>query len=138
MPDFIPIDHKESDADYAAMVRESIGRRLAIELLPITDPAAFIGRWRSSVTHASGPDYDIEHLNDGTLNIAFQPTDGKPGKWALEFGTYIQTTWVPPMPEYGMEEESWNQEAYRCAMTPDGRIVYWNGDGSLVVTLTKT
>jgi hypothetical protein len=40
------------------------------------------------------------------------------------------------MPDYGIEEESWNQEAHRCAKTADGRIVYWNGDGSLVVTLT--
>lgn len=61
----------------------------------------------------------------------------RPGEWKFESGIYSQTTWVSPMPEYGMHEASWNEEAYHCAQTADGRIVYWNGDGSLVVTLTK-
>jgi hypothetical protein len=137
MSDFTLIDHKESDAEYAALVRESVGKRLDAELLPIEDAAVLIGRWRSSVAHVPDAEYDIEHLEDGTLKMPLEPKDAKPGKWALRSGAYFQTTWVPPMPDYGIEEESWNQEAYRCAITGDGRIVYWNGDGSLVVTLTR-
>jgi hypothetical protein len=134
---FAPVDHKESDADYVALVRDSVAKRLDTKLLPIEESVVLHGRWRSSVTHAPNAEYDIEHLEDGTLNFAGERKDAKPGKWALKSDVYIQTTWVPPMPEYGIEEESWNQEAYRCALTADGRIVYWNGDGSLVVTLTK-
>jgi hypothetical protein len=132
-----PVDHKDSDAEYADQVQKFIAKRIGAELLPAQAPQAFVGRWRSSVAPNAKRDFDLEHLADGTLPSTLDEPNAKPGKWLLEDETYFQTTWVPPMPEYGIDEESWSQEAYRCAVTADGRIVYWNGDGSYVEVLTR-
>lgn len=132
-----PVDHKDSDAEYAAQVRKFVGQHVDAELLPIDDAAFLVGRWRSSLSRAQDREFDLEHLADGTLRFASEAADAEPGKWQLQDETYIQTTWVPPMPDYGIDEATWNQEAYHCARTADGRIVYWNGDSSLVVTLTR-
>jgi hypothetical protein len=126
MSDFHPVDHKESDAEYVALVRTLVGKRIGAELLRIEDPAELIGRWRSSLTHAPDGDYDVEHLEDGTLAIAAELPDSKPGRWTLKSEAYIQTTWVPPMPDYGIEEESWNQEAYRCTTNLNHRELFDN------------
>jgi hypothetical protein len=135
MSDFSPVDHKESDSEYVASVRTAVAEQTGVELLPIEDPAGLIGLWRSC-PRLSSYEGKIEHLGDGTLKMSSDAKDAKPGRWRLKEDAYIQTTWVPPMPEYGIDEESWNEEAYRCARTSDGRIVYWNGDGSLIVTLS--
>lgn len=136
MSDFSPIDHKESDQEYAARVRGFVAKRVGTELLPIEDASFWIGRWRSSLKKKRQTEYDIEYLSDSTFRRS-AAADSKPGRWQPKDDVYIQTTWVPPMPEYGIETETWNQEAYRCARTEDGRIVYWNGDSSLVVVLTS-
>src|SRR5690349_14417940 len=122
-----PVDHKDSDAEYAAQVQGHVAKRLGVELLPISSKRAFYGRWKSSFKFVQDKEYDVEHLADGTM---LQPLSEhkKPGKWQYKAGVYTQTTWVPPIPEYGIEDPSWNQECYRCAQTADGRIVYWNGD----------
>jgi hypothetical protein len=139
---FRPVDHKESDVEYVAQVRAGVSKRIGFELLPISDPAVFVGRWRSSLRRNRNADakYDLEHLPSGELRFAGSKPDlsqRKPDKWQLQHDAYVQTTWVRPMPEYGIEKGTWNEEAYRCAQTADGQIVYWNGDGSLVVVLTR-
>lgn len=136
MSDFDPIDHKELDQEYVARVRGFVAKRVGSELLPIEDAAFWIGRWCSSLKKKAQAEYNIEYLNDSTFKLSAAAADSKPGRWKLKGDAYFETTWVPPMPEYGIEEESWNQEAYRCARAADGSIVYWNGDGSLVVILT--
>lgn len=132
-----PVDHKDSDAEYAAQVRHFVGKRIGAELLPARDRKAFVGRWRMSNSPDPKREFDVEHLADGTLTSTSDDANAKPGKWQLKDEAYVQTTWVPPMPDYGIDEESWAQEAYRCAVTADGRIVYWNGDGSYVEILTR-
>jgi protein involved in sex pheromone biosynthesis len=133
------VDHKDSDAEYAAHVRKFVGQHVDAELLPIDDAAFLVGRWRSSLSHAVDQEFDLEHLADGTLRLAGEEPveNAEPDQWQFKDGGYFQKTWVPPMPEYDIDEPSWNYEGYRCAQTADGRIVYWNGDGSLVVTLTR-
>jgi hypothetical protein len=134
-----PVDHKDSDAEYAAQVQKFIAVRVGAELLPIEDSQALVGRWRSSMSRQPDGEFDLEHLADGTLRFSdAEPVENaEPAQWQFEDGGYFQKTWVPPMPEYDIDEPSWNCEGYRCAQTADGRIVYWNGDGSLVVTLTR-
>jgi hypothetical protein len=133
---FEPVDHKESDAKYAEIVRAGVAQRVGAELLPIDDPAFLVGKWRSSLG-LSRRSRDVEHFADGTMPASANLPDAKPGKWRLKGDTYIQTTWVPPMPEYGIDNASWSEEAYRCARISEGQFVYWNGDGSLVITLTR-
>ena len=138
MSDFTPVDHKESDPEYVALVRKSVAQRLDTTLQDIDDPAFIIGRWRSSISRQQTHDYDLEHMPDGTIADPGGTSDEHSSKWKIGNDTYEVTSWCPPMPEYGMDTGSWTGEAYRCARTEDGRFVYWNGDGSLIVTLTKT
>jgi len=137
MPDFIPIDHKESDVEYVALVRNSVAKRLKTTLENVDDPSFLVGRWRSSLSRRSASDYDFEHLADGTFASRDATSVGPAGRWKLEGGAYVVTSWCPPLPEDKIDEGFWEAEAFRCAKTGQGQIVYWNGDGSLVVTLTR-
>lgn len=45
---FRPVDHKDTDAAYAARVQDSVAKRVGAELLSIPNASTFHGRWKSS------------------------------------------------------------------------------------------
>ena len=137
MPDFRPIDHKDSDAQYAALVREGVARRAGCELLDGMDPLFLVGRWASSIDYGHNDSFDHEFRADGTSEMPMAYKGPTPNTWRIVGDHFVDHSWSPPVPEYGINEPMDGIECYRCAALSDGRFAYWNGDGSLVVFLTR-
>ena len=138
MHDFTPIDHKDSDPEYRAAVLDGIETVLGSKLTYVDSPDALLGDWNRSCPHL--PDREpqrFSYLADGTFRSPYDSDDSPPGKWRIDNGTYTESTWCKPMPEYGMDEGTWNPETYHCAFAEDESIAIWNGDGSLLLLLTK-
>jgi hypothetical protein len=137
MNDFRPIDHKDSDAAYAALVRNGVAQRAGCELLDAVDPLFLIGRWVSSIDYKHDETFDHEFRADGTSNMPIAYRGPTPNTWRIDGDHFIVRSWSLPIPEYGINEPMDGIERYRCAVLADGRFAYWNGDGSLVVFLTR-
>ena len=60
------------------------------------------------------------------------------GKWDLSNDRLTDHTWCEPIPEYRLDEGTWNIDTYHCTVTEGGVIVLWNGDGFLQMTLIRT
>ena len=134
---FRPIDHKDSDAEYSALVRGSVAKRAGCELLDSFDHAALVGRWKSSIDYRHNETYDYDFRADGTYSMPISFSGPTPNTWRIDGDHFIEHSWCPPAPEYGIHDPMDNVETYRCSMLSDGRFAYWNGDGSLVVFLTR-
>lgn len=137
MHSFRPIDHKDSDPEYAALVRGDVAKRAGCDLLDTVDPTAIVGRWRSSIDYRHKESFDHDFRADGTCSTPISFLGPTPNTWRIDGDHFIKHSWCPPAPEYGIHEPMDNIETYRCALLSDGRFAYWNGDGSLVVFLTR-
>lgn len=138
MPDFIPIDHKDSDPDYRAAVRSGIEDILHSRLSEVADAEVFVGEWQRTCPRLPNrPAQGFTYLADGTFQAPYDREDSPRGRWAFEQGVYTEITWGAPSPEYGILEGTWNPTMYHCAMTEAGEIAIWNGDGSLLLLLTR-
>ena len=60
------------------------------------------------------------------------------GEWRLNRdGTFSLLTSCPPAPEFGIGEPQLDEERSFVAALADGRLVMWNGDGSLLLVLSR-
>jgi hypothetical protein len=138
MDDFTPIDHMDSDTVYRTAVREGVETLLGSKLRSLDSPDTLIGDWdRSFPRRPDGEPQRFTYLSDGTFRSRYDSADSPPGKWEVRNGTYMETTWCKPMPEYGIDDGTWNPETYHCAATDTGAVALWNGDGSMLLLLTK-
>ena len=132
-----PADHKDSDPEYGALVRAGVEQRIDCKLEDDPQHHRLIGRWTSSICRNSDFDYDIEFRADKTMRRPNGYVGPGPNTWSIRRGLFTETYWSPPAPEYDIHDPMQGQERYRCAFATDGRFVYWNGDGSLVVVFTR-
>ncbi len=138
MADFTPVDHKDSDPEYRAAVRAGIETLLGTPIEDIQDPETLLGEWERASPHLAGtPSQRFCYLADGTFESPYDSEDSPRGQWQVEPGRYTETTWCQPMPEYGIDEGTWNPETYHCAVTDSGDVVIWNGDGSLLLLMKR-
>jgi hypothetical protein len=137
MNDFGSIDHKDSDPEYAALVRIGVAQRAGCELLDYVDPQFLVGRWASSIDYKHDNAYDHEFKADGTFEMPISFKGPSPNTWRIDGDHFVERSGSPPIPEYGIDEPIDGIEFYRCAVLTDGRFAYWNGDGSLCVFLTR-
>jgi len=138
MPEFQPVDHKDSDQMYRSQVRAVVSEIIGSELRDVVDSSSLIGEWRCSYprTPALAPS-TRSYFNDGTFTSTFDKNGIPTAKWEIEVGKYTEITWCEPMPEYGIDEGTWNYTTYHCAVTLDGSIAMWNGDASFLTLLTR-
>ncbi|WP_146523630.1 hypothetical protein [Stieleria varia] len=138
MDDFVPIDQKDSDAEYRALVRDGIAKSLGVTLNDLSDPDILVGEWEHTIPQMpERKPTTITFRPDGTFKTPASRDDIPVPKWEVTTQTYVQTTWCPPMPEYDIEEGFWTQDAFLCAMIDRDRVVVWNGDGSVVWLFTR-
>jgi hypothetical protein len=138
MPEFQPVDHKDSDQSYRTQVRAVVSEIIGSELIDVVDSSSLIGEWRCSFPRAPTlAPFTRSYFKDGTFASPFDK-DGIPAaKWEIELGMYTEITWCEPMPEYGMDEGTWNYTTHHCAVTSDGSIAMWNGDASYLLLLKR-
>jgi hypothetical protein len=137
MTDHRPIDHKDSDAEYASQVREWVCKRAGCDLCDKIDPDFLVGDWKSSISRSDDETADYSFLADGTYRTPLAFDGPTPNKWEIDGDHFIETYWSPPAPEYDIHDPMRGQECYRCAQLKDGRFAFWNGDSSLLVFLTR-
>ncbi len=137
MNDFRPIDHKDSDPKYAALVRQHVAQQAGCGLLDYLDPQFLVGRWKSSIDYGHNEVHDHIFRENGTTEMPISFEGPTPNTWKIDDDHFVEYSWSPPAPEYGIDEPMDGYETYRCAALSDGRFAYWNGDGSLVVFLTR-
>ncbi|MGN6547923.1 MAG: hypothetical protein ACTHK7_23015 [Aureliella sp.] len=132
MKNFRPVDHKESDPQYVAEVRKWVEQRAGSKLLDEVDPQFLVGKWTSSIDYGHTEPFDYEFRADGTFNMPIAYRGPTANTWRIDGDHYIETSWSPPIPEYGIDEPTEGEERYRCAQLEDGRFAYWNGDSPSV------
>lgn len=138
MTDFTPIDHKDSDPEYRAAVRRDLETLLGSRLTELTCAEVMLGDWdRTCPRLPNRPAQRFCYFADGTFAAPYDAEGSPRGRWGVEHGVYTEITWGAPSPEYGIDEGTWNPSAYHCAATESGAIVIWNGDGSLLLLLTR-
>lgn len=112
----------------------------------ISSRDGFVGSWDVAVDTSFGklpPEpMSICHLGaDGTCvteTTAGGATHRDIGQWRLNGdGTFSLLTWCPPDPEFGIDEPQLDEDRRHVAALADGRLVMWNGDGSLLVVLSR-
>lgn len=138
MADLTPIDHKDSDPGYRAAVRGGIETVLGAKLKELDSAESLLGDWNRTfprIPNASAERFS--YFADGTFSAPYDSEGSPRGFWTVEDGVYTETTWGEPIPEYDIHEGTWNPTTYHCAVTDAGEVVIWNGDGSLVLLLTR-
>ena len=130
---FEPIDHKDSDLEYRQEVRDVIEKEYG-PLQSMSSRDELVGKWIHSLFSEDDALYVLSE--DGTVRCKFDNDANPNGKWSFETDRFTDWTWCEADPEFGLDEGTWNIESYHCMKTKNGRVVLWNGDGSLRMILT--
>ena len=132
-----PVDHKDSDATYAAQIREWVSKRAGCKLHEMADSEFLVGNWTGSVSLHDTDTPDYTFLPDGTYRTPHSYDGPTPDTWEIDGDHFVMKSWSPPAPEYDIHDPMQGQERYRCARLDDGRFAFWNGDSSLLVFLSR-
>lgn len=132
MADFAPIDHKDSDAEYRELVRQTTEQIVGAKLLEIVNAEEFHGQWQVTHPPLNIEPHICEFFPNGTHAHQFSDAEKPSDKWSFDSGVLVEETWFDPMPDYGIEEGGFEENKYHGAKTEDGCIAIWNGDGSIL------
>jgi hypothetical protein len=142
----LPVDHKDEPGDYRQQVREGVEKRVGMRGQPVTGPDELVGSWDVAADTSLGelppkPMF-VYHLHtDGSSVVETTAGDRmhrNTGEWRLNSdGTFSLLTWCPPDPEFGIDKPQLDEERNFVAALADGRLVMWNGDGSLLLVLSR-
>lgn len=138
-----PIDSKDKPGTYRNDVRETIFSLVGERGVPLASASQFIGEWTVSFVKAdkqrtdAGYTYHLHSDGKATVNHSERPPCPE-DKWKLNSdGSLSLIYWTPPMPELQIEEPQILEIRMHAAILPNGSIVCWNGDGSIVEHLTR-
>lgn len=99
MSDFKPIDHKDSDAEHRANVREGIELELGTTLRDAPSDA-LVGEWDCTTPHRpKEPAMRFTYFADGTFRSPSNSEDSPRRRWRIAEGVYTELTWDEPMPD---------------------------------------
>jgi len=121
-----PIDAKDDTADYRAQVWDAVRQRIGSQLTPLSPDATFSGTWdvEFDMFGARTPMFRYDFENDGTVTIV----------------TLMGADQSPQHEQYVVRGEGRIEisgETYHAATTDDGKLVFFNGDQSLVLVGTR-
>lgn len=118
----VPVDHKDDSPEYRDQVWQAVSMRVGAELIPLDAAAKFEGLWDVAfdLFGTPAPAYQYRFLGDSDLEVTVATGDEE---------TVTRGSWRIPRPG----SISAGGATYHAAMTPDGRLVMFNGDQSLVL-----
>jgi hypothetical protein len=137
-----PIDHKDEPGAYRSQVRAAVFTRIGCAGLSVASRGQLTGSWDVAVVGlgpAPAPIFAYHLREDGKAAIERVGQLGPPstGEWQPNpDGTFSMLTSCPLDPEFGIDESSSDEDRRHVAALPDGRLVIWNGDGSMVLLLS--
>lgn len=140
MDDAPPIDHKDEPGDYRRGVREYVIQRTGRAGRPVADRSELVGEWIGTAHSTGQAIFAYGFREDGTAT--YGSADGSwpagEGEWRLNRdGTLSLLEPCAYDAEYGIEDSQLIEERRHLAALDDGRLVTWNGDGSLVIVLSR-
>jgi hypothetical protein len=142
----LAIHHKDEPGEYRAKVREGVWKRVGMPGQAVTGRDELIGSWDVAADTSFGkrqpePRF-VYHLRADESCVIETSAGGKThqdtGKWRLNGdGTFSLLTRCAPAPEYGINESQLDEDRRHVAALAGGRLVMWNGDGSLLLILSR-
>lgn len=137
-----PIDHKDEPGEYRQRVRSNVFDRVGVRGEPVASADQFVGSWRvhfvgmRGETSGQSSVYRLSTGGRAVVESAGQPP-AENDRWRLNAdGSVSWLVWCAAMPEYGLPEPTYQEQRMHAAALSDGRLVLWNGDGSLVKLLS--
>ena len=140
MDEATPIDHKDEPGDYRRGVREYVIQRTGASGSPVADRRELVGEWIGTALSTGRALFAYGFRDDETAT--FGSADGTwpsaEGEWRLNRdGTLSLLEPCAADAEFGIEDSQLVEERRHLAALDDGRLVTWNGDGSLVIVLSR-
>jgi hypothetical protein len=137
-----PVDHKDTPGGYRQQVRANVLGRVGAQSSAVTSREKLVGDWLVSFVGFQGQEpkqalvYRLTSDGKAAVEMTGQPPS-KEDEWRLnDDGSFSMLVWVAAMPEYGLPDPTHEEQRMHLAALPDGRLVLWNGDGSLVKLLS--
>jgi hypothetical protein len=138
-----PIDHKDKPGELRDRVRASIFQRVAAVGALVVSSEQLTGTWHVDFIgirgESIGKRYVLRLQPDGQAISEYPgrlPSDRD--RWKLnDDGSFSRWAWCEAMPKYGIHEPTMEETRMHAAVLEDGRVVLWNGDGSLVKLLSR-
>ena len=140
------IDHKDEPGEHRKAVFKYVRSQIGNDGYTPNKFSEFCGTWIGDLVPASG------QTAGGTLRkkITINPDGLAPSKslesdwecpkdkWQLnENGSLSQWSYVEPMPEYGIDEPTYEEECLHVLFISKDVFVTFNGDASLVFRYTR-
>ena len=140
--DDAPVDHKDKPGEYRQRVRAGVLGRVGAQGSAVTSREKLVGDWLVSFVGFQGQEpkqafvYRLTADGKAVVEMTGQPPSTE-NQWRLnDDGSFSMLVSVAAMPEYGLPDPTHEEERMHLAALPDGRLVLWNGDGSLVKLLS--
>jgi len=143
----LPIDHKDELGEYRDKVRGGVVKRVGMDGQPTSSGDTLVGSWDVAADTSFGklppvPLFAYHLEADGSCVIETTTGAGThrdTGKWRLnEDGTLTLLINCLPDPDtLGLEQGAVDESRYFLLGLRDGRRVLWNGDGSLLLVLSR-
>ncbi len=121
MPDFEPIDHKDTDQTHRAVVWRRMSERLQTNLYPVISGSQVEGLWEVVSVRTQKRLYTQEFIPDGIVRRVVATASGT-------------LTYEYPY-KVGQGFVEIDGERFHCAALDSGEITIFNGDGSFSVLL---
>jgi hypothetical protein len=138
MDDAGPVDNKDKPGEYRERVRQDVFRRVGAIGAPITSAQQVVGDWAVHSIGVRGErrvaGFSLRLEPNGHAVIAHPQRSPSPhDEWRVnQDGSFSLIEWCPPMPQYGITEPQLEEIRRHAAVLPDGSVVIWNGDASVV------
>lgn len=125
------------DLEYRKEIVALLQQTLEVALSVPASSEACIGTWLAVSHHRAVLDgWTVQHqlLKNGTYRGPDCADRQRPdGRWRYDpEGVLLLVEWFDPVPDVGLLEGGFAEEAHFVRQTPDGRLVVFNDDGSVV------
>ena len=134
----MPIDHEDEREEHCRELREHVFARVGARGTAIASPQQMVAEWVVRFVGFRGekqePAYSIRLESSGHAVLEYPERPPSPeDKWRVNSdGSFSLIFWCPPMPEYGIEEPQLDEMRKHAAVLPDGCVLMWNDDASVV------
>jgi hypothetical protein len=144
MEDYDPVDHKDTPGEYRSAVRSGVFKRVGEVGTGLTSREQLIGDWTARFVGMHGETlgkpivYRLRPDGQAIIEMEGQPPSTR-NEWRLNAdGTFSLMVWCDAMPKYGLLEPTLEEGRMHAVALESGSFVLWNGDGSLVILLSRS
>lgn len=141
--DYEPIDHKDRPGEYRSEVRLSVFHRVGSTGANVTSRQQIVGGWAVNRVDLRGGKhgkpilYRLRADGQAIIEMEARPPSTR-NEWRLNGdGTFSLMVWCEALPEDGLPLPTLEEIRMHAAALENGKLLLWNGDGSLVMLLSR-